>query len=71
MAGTKYGARLARDTMIKKYGSKKAYLEFMANIGQKGGKAPTTGGFYADRELARTAGAKGGSISRRRDSNGY
>jgi general stress protein YciG len=30
-----------------------------------GGKKGTTGGFAANRELARTAGAKGGRISRR------
>ena len=30
-----------------------------------GGKKGKTGGFYANRELARVAGAKGGRISRR------
>lgn len=36
-----------------------------SKIGAKGGKKGRTGGFYANRELARIAGAKGGSISRR------
>ena len=31
-----------------------------------GGKKGRTGGFYANRELARLAGAKGGKISKRR-----
>jgi len=35
-------------------------------IGALGGKKGTTGGFFADRELARTAGAKGGRISKRK-----
>lgn len=39
--------------------------EFYKKIGTKGGKNGNTGGFYANRELARTAGAKGGRKSRR------
>lgn len=34
-------------------------------IGAIGGKKGKTGGFWANRELARIAGAKGGRISRR------
>jgi hypothetical protein len=34
-------------------------------IGGIGGRKGRTGGFFADRGLARTAGAKGGRISRR------
>lgn len=60
MAGTKEGGKAARDTNMVRYGK-----DFYARIGSKGGKIGTTGGFYANRELARTAGAKGGKISRR------
>lgn len=34
-------------------------------MGAAGGKKSTTGGFAANRELARTAGIKGGTISKR------
>lgn len=61
MAGTKEGGVAAAETNKKRYGE-----GFYARIGALGGKKSTTGGFYADRELARRAGAKGGKISRRR-----
>lgn len=53
-----------RDTVSQKYGSP---TEFMTRIGAIGGSTPTdkAKGFAANRELARTAGAVGGSISRR------
>jgi hypothetical protein len=60
MAGTIKGGKLAAATNIKKYGS-----DFYAKIGAMGGKRGHTGGFYANRALARVAGAKGGRISRR------
>ncbi len=60
MAGTKAGGQAAAATNKSKYGS-----DFYAKIGAKGGKLGRTGGFYANRELARAAGAKGGRISRR------
>jgi hypothetical protein len=60
MAGTGPGGKKAADTNKKKYGS-----DFYAKIGAKGGKLGKTGGFYANRDLARLAGAKGGRISRR------
>lgn len=60
MAGTKAGGKAAAETNKKKYGS-----DFYAKIGAKGGKLGRTGGFFANRELARQAGAKGGRISRR------
>jgi general stress protein YciG len=54
-------------------GGKKAALknlqrdpDFYAKIGARGGKNGHTGGFAANPELARVAGAKGGRISRRR-----
>lgn len=40
--------------------------DFYKRIGAKGGRNGHTGGFAANRELARIAGAKGGRISRRR-----
>jgi uncharacterized protein len=60
MAGTVKGGKLAAEKNKEKYGS-----DFYAKIGAKGGKKSRTGGFFANRELARVAGAKGGRISRR------
>ena len=60
MAGTKTGGKSAAATNKAKYGA-----DFYARIGAMGGKKGRTGGFYANRELARIAGAKGGRISRR------
>lgn len=60
MAGTLQGGKNAATTNKRKYGE-----DFYRKIGAKGGKIGKTGGFFANRELARTAGAKGGRISRR------
>jgi general stress protein YciG len=60
MAGTKAGGKAAAQTNKNKYGP-----DFYAKIGAKGGQNGRTGGFFANRELARQAGAKGGRISRR------
>lgn len=60
MAGTKAGGMKAAATNKAKYGT-----DFYAKIGGEGGKKGRTGGFYANRDLARLAGAKGGRISRR------
>ncbi len=60
MAGTKAGGQKAAATNKAKFGS-----DFYAKIGAKGGKNGRTGGFAANPELARIAGAKGGRISRR------
>jgi len=60
MAGNKIGGSKAAATNKAKYGE-----DFYVVIGRAGGKNGTTGGFYANRELARTAGAKGGTVSRR------
>lgn len=60
MSGTIEGGRKAAETNKRKYGS-----DFYAQIGAKGGKVGTTGGFYANRELAAEAGRKGGLKSRR------
>jgi general stress protein YciG len=60
MAGTKTGAAKARDTNLKRYGR-----DFYKRIGREGGQNGHTGGFAANRELARIAGQKGGRIGRR------
>lgn len=60
MVGTKAGGLKAAATNRKKYG-----LEFYREIGRKGGRLGHTGGFAANRTLARLAGAKGGKISKR------
>ena len=60
MAGTKAGAKKAAATNKARYGT-----DFYAMIGRKGGQNGNTGGFAANPELARLAGAKGGRISRR------
>lgn len=61
MAGTKAGGQKAAATNKAKHGS-----DFYAKIGAKGGKNGRTGGFAANPDLARIAGAKGGRISRRK-----
>lgn len=60
MSGTKAGGVKAAATNKSRHGK-----DFYAKIGAKGGQKGTTGGFAANRELARIAGAKGGRISRR------
>jgi general stress protein YciG len=60
MAGTQEGGKKAAATNKARYGK-----NFYAAIGKKGGENGHSGGFAANRELARIAGAKGGRISRR------
>lgn len=60
MSGTVQGGKNAAETNYKRYGD-----DFYKRIGAIGGKKGKTGGFFANRELARIAGAKGGRISRR------
>lgn len=60
MAGTVSGGRAAAAKNRKKYGK-----DFYARIGAKGGRNGHKGGFAANRELARIAGARGGRVSRR------
>jgi len=60
MSGTKAGGKLAAQKNL----AKDPY--FYAKIGAKGGRNGRTGGFAANPELARIAGAKGGRISRRK-----
>lgn len=60
MAGTKAGGIAAAATNKERYGD-----DFYGRIGSIGGKRGRTGGFAANRGLARIAGAKGGKTSRR------
>lgn len=60
MAGTLAGGRKAAITNKKLYGN-----DFYKTIGAKGGRNGHTGGFAANPDLARIAGAKGGRLSRR------
>lgn len=61
MPGTKQGGIKAAAKNRALHGK-----DFYARIGAIGGKKGKTGGFAANRELAREAGRKGGMISRRR-----
>lgn len=60
MSGNKIGGLKAAATNKRKHGP-----DFYAKIGAKGGAKGRTGGFFANPELARIAGAKGGAMSRR------
>jgi len=60
MSGTIEGGRKCAMENKRKYGD-----DFYVKIGAIGGKKSRGGGFAFDRELARTAGKKGGTISRR------
>jgi uncharacterized protein len=60
MSGTKKGGELAANTNKKRYGK-----NFYERIGAMGGKISRGGGFAANPELARIAGAKGGRASRK------
>ena len=61
MSGTKIGGQKAAKTNIERHGK-----DFYKNMGRKGGQSGHTGGFYANRELARLAGSIGGLRSSRR-----
>ena len=61
MAGPQAGGQKAAATNKARHGA-----DFYASIGRKGVQNGTTGGFAANPELARIAGAKGGRISRRK-----
>jgi general stress protein YciG len=60
MAGSVPGGKKAAKTNVRKHGA-----DFYARIGRIGGQRGTTGGFAANRELARVAGRMGGLKSRR------
>ena len=61
MSGTKEGGKKAAKTNIERYG-----IDFYKIRGKKGGQNGHTGGFYANPELARIAGAIGGLKSSRK-----
>lgn len=52
------GGKKAAQTNYARYGK-----EFYKRIGSMGGKLGTTGGFYANRLLARQMGSKGGLVT--------
>lgn len=60
MPGTVKGGKLAAAQNKMRHGA-----DFYARIGAMGGRKGHTGGFAANRDLAREAGRKGGLISRR------
>lgn len=74
MVQTKAGASKYVATMIKKFGSREAWLANLKLMGAKGGRNSSNGGFASDvrgldgltgQERASVAGRKGGTISRR------
>lgn len=60
MPGTKIGGQKAAKINKARHGD-----DFYKRIGKIGGQISRGGGFAANRELARVAGAKGGRISKR------
>lgn len=60
MSGTKAGGLLAAQTNKERHGA-----DFYARAGALGGLAKVPKGFALNRELARLAGKKGGTISKR------
>ena len=60
MPGTREGGKKAAQTTKERHGE-----DFYVRIGKTGGENSNTGGFAANRELARIAGAKGGQKSKR------
>ena len=62
----KIASKKWRETMTLKYGSITEKMRETGRIGGQNGKGPDyKGGFAGDKQRARIAGAKGGSISRR------
>ena len=60
MAGTKTGSIKAKQTIKETYGE-----DFFVNIGRKGGRRCVSKGFGKNKELASSAGRKGGLKSKR------
>jgi general stress protein YciG len=66
MANTKLGGQTYINTMIKKHGSHEAYRQHMREIAAMGGKKGGVKGFASSIARAKSAGAKGGRISKRK-----
>lgn len=60
MSGTKEGGLKVKATLIKRHGE-----NFFKEIGRKGGMVCCQKGFACNPELAKSAGRKGGKISKR------
>lgn len=60
MSGSREGGLKAAETNKAKHGA-----DFYQRIGRRGGQNGVTGGFYNNPKLAKMAGKKGGTISRR------
>lgn len=60
MSGTKAGGAKVAETNKSKYGS-----DYYQRIGAMGGKKKVPKGFAINRELARTAGAAGGRVTKK------
>jgi general stress protein YciG len=54
-----------KQTMIERHGSEEVWKHYMRSIASKGGQAKVPKGFALNRELAKLAGSKGGTISKR------
>jgi hypothetical protein len=67
MTNTKAGGLAIKQTMVEKYGSEEAFRAHMSEIAKlgKGIKRPGAG-FASNHEAARTWGAVGGRVSRKR-----
>ncbi len=66
ISGTRQGGRKLSATIKSKYGvDEYGKSVFHKRVGALGGAASGTGGFFANRELAREAGRKGGLKSRK------
>lgn len=63
--------RINSNVIVDSKGREYDRIEFFRMIGAMGGRKSRTGGFFANRELARTAGAKGGRIGKRKAAKYY
>ena len=66
MSGTKAGGLKLRATMIKKFGSEEAWMDYVKERGRRGGSAKVSKGFGKNPELAREAGRLGGMAKRKK-----